>query len=140
MADNLEAVHMNAGLDLLRAAGLTVYPDADGNVPLARDRAETYVLAYVSIERPTGGASNRINGDSDTWITRYYCHCVGPNEYSAGAIAGRVRVAMLDVTPAMAGRTPTPIRQDADQPTQRDESTGTAVYDRVVVYRLRTSP
>lgn len=140
MADNLEAIHVNAGLDPLRAEGLTVYPDADGNVPLARERAQEYVLVYVSIERPTGGASNRINGGSDTWITRYYCHCVGPNYYSAGAIAGRVRTALLDVTPVMAGRTPTPIKQDADQPPQRDDSTGTAVYDQVVVYRLRTSP
>lgn len=143
MADTLEADHINAGLDLLRAVpGLTVYPDAEGNVPLARERADHYVLVYTSIERPPGiaGASNRITGGSDTWITRFYCHCVGPNEYSAAAVAGLVRGALLDVTPVMTSRTPSPIRQDADQPTQRDDATGDPIYDRVVVYRLRTSP
>jgi len=143
VADTLEAAHIDAVLNLLRAdASLTVYPDAEGFVPLERDRADHYVVVYTSIERPPGiaGASNKLTGRSDTWIARYYCHCVGPNEYSAAAVAGRVRVALLDVTPVMAGRTPTPIRQDGDQPPTRDDSTGGPIYDRVVIYRLRTSP
>lgn len=143
MADTLEAAHINAALDLLRAdTNLTVYPDPEGLVPLERDRADHYVIVYTSIERPPGlaGASNRLPGRSDTWVVRYYCHCVGPNAYSAAAVAGRVRVALLDVTPTITGRTPKPIKQDGDQPANRDDSTGSPVYDQVVIYRLRTSP
>lgn len=142
MADTLERDHIDAALGLLRAdAGLTVYPDAEGNVPAIV--ADHYVRVYTSIERPTGvsGASNKLTGSSDTWVTRYYCHCVGPNEYSCAAVAGRVRVALLDVTPmTVPGRICKPIRQEADNPANRSEATGETSYDRLVVYAMRTSP
>lgn len=141
MADTLERDHIDGGLALLRAdTGLTVYPDAEGFVPEAPSMPDHYVRVYTSIERPINGASNRLDGRSSTWVVRWYVHGVGPNEYAALAVAMRVRAAWLDITPTVAGRVCGPIRQEASQPTSRTEHTGTAVYEKVDVYRMQTSP
>lgn len=139
MADLLDQLHIDAAMDRLRADGsLTVYPDAEGLVPLAP--SPPYVRVYTAIERPADASGNDLGGSSGTWTVRWYCHCVGATEYAAAAVAMRVRSALLDVRPTVAGRACGPIRQDAGQPTTRDESTGIAVYDRVDVYRLTTMP
>jgi hypothetical protein len=139
VTDVFEHDHMDAALALLRAdSGLTVYPDAQGFVPAAF--ADHYVRVYCEIDRPIDGPANKIDGLSASWVVRWYCHCVGPNEYSAVAVAGRVRALLLDVTPSITGRVCWPIRQDASQPTIRDESTGTTAYDRVLVFAMTTGP
>jgi hypothetical protein len=143
VADLFDAQHIDAGLSLLRAdASLTVYPDAEGNVPAAVDMASEYVRVHTAIERPTGisGAANRLDGLSSTAVVRWYCDCVGPNEYASLAVGMRVRAALLDQIPVIAGRTCGPIRQEAAAPTTRSEVTGIPVYDRVYVYRMQTSP
>jgi hypothetical protein len=141
MADLLDQLHINAGLGLLRADGsLTVYPDTEGNTPLPASRADHYVRVYTSIERPAEHGNNNLGGASSTWTVRWYCHCVGPNEYSAAAVGMRVRAALLDVRPTIAGRTCGLIRQDAGNPPTRDETTGVPVMDEVTVYRLVTGP
>lgn len=137
MTDLLEEQHIDAGLGLLRGdTGLTVYPDAEGIVPA--NPAPPYVRVYTNIDRPLDGSGNKLDGRSATWVVRYYCHCVGANEYAAAAVAMRVRTQLLDVVPTIAGRTCFQIKQDASEPTRRDESTGTTVYTRPVVYRLTT--
>lgn len=140
MADLLDKLHIDAGLGLLRAAGLTVYPDPEGNTPAPAGRAQAYVRVYTSIERPVDSPGNSMGGASNTWTVRWYCHCVGPNEYSSAAIAMRVRAALLDQRPTIVGRSCGLIRQADAYPTNRDETTGTPVMDTAVVYRLTTQP
>lgn len=139
MSDLLERLHIDAALDLMRAdAGLTVYPDPEGTVPLAP--APPYVRVYTTIDRPPDDPGNALAGLSSTWIVRWYVHCVGDTEYAAAAMAMRVRSAVLDRRPVISGRNCGPIRQEAGQPPTRDESTGVSVFDEVLVYRLRTEP
>jgi len=141
MADLLDKLHIDAGPDLARAvAGLTVYPNAEGFTPEPPDRAEQYVRFYATISRPRAADGNALNGLSTTWTTTYYAHCVGPNEYSSAAIAMLVNRALIDQRPAIAGRSVGMIGQAAEQPPTRDESTGRAVFDTVVVYELVTTP
>lgn len=143
MADLFDRQHIDAGLDLLRAvANLTVYPDAEGNVPAAVDMAPQYVRVHTTIERPTGisGAANKIDGASVTAVVRWYCDCVGPNEYATLAVGMLVRAALLDVVPVIPGRTCGPVRQEAAEPTTRSEGTGVTVYSRPYVYRMQSSP
>lgn len=139
MTDTLERDHIDAALALLRAdSGLTVYPNAEGFVPTTL--TVPYVRVYTSIERPETGVANALDGLSATWVVRWYCHCVGGTEYSAAAVAMHVRAAVLDRRPTVSGRVCGLIRQESSQPTQRDESTGVAVYDRVDVYRMASAP
>jgi hypothetical protein len=139
MADLLDKAHVDAALTLLRAdAGLTVYPDAEGNTPAVR--AQRYVRVYAHIERPRSAEGNALDSRSVAWTTRWYLHCVGPNEPSATAVAMRANRALMDVRPTIAGRSCDLIEQEASNPPTRDESTGAAVFDQVDVYTLRTLP
>jgi hypothetical protein len=80
-----------------------------------------------------------VAGLSTTWTTRWYLHCVGANEYAAAAVRMRARVALLDFRPTIAGRNCGPIRLEASNPPQRDDSTGVLVVDALDVYRLLTT-
>lgn len=138
MADLLDLAHINAGLALLRAdASLVVYPDAEGFTPVVP--APKYVRVYATIERPADAGANALAGASQQWVTRWYCHCVGANEYSALAVQMRVRANLLDVRPVIAGRNCGLIREDQALPPTKDDSTGGTVFDAVVVYRLITT-
>lgn len=141
MADLLDRLHIDAFLDRLRAdvaaPALVVYPNAEGFVPT--NPPPPYVRAYFTIERPIDAGGNSLAGISATWTTRAYIHSVGTNEYAATAYAMRVRVALLDFRPTIAGRVCWPIRHEAAQPVQRDEATGTPVFDKSDVYVLKTS-
>lgn len=138
MLDLLDLQHINAGLDLLRAdTGLVVYPDAQGFTPALP--AAQYVRAYATIERPADALGNSMAGISQQWTVRWYCHCIGANEYSSIAVGMRVRAALLDVRPVIAGRNCGLIREDQAMPPTKDDSTGLAVFDAVAVYRLSTT-
>jgi len=141
MADTLDQLHINAGLDRLRAdtgpPALVVYPNAEGFVPT--NPAPPYIRAYTTIERPIEAGGNSVAGLSITWTTRWYLHCVGVNEYSASAIRMRARAQLLDFRPTIAGRNCGPIRLETSNPPLRDESTGVPVMDAVDVYRLLTT-
>lgn len=139
MADLLDKLHIDAGLDLLRAdAALVVYPDTEGNVDI--EPSPPYVRVYSYIERPPDDPANGLDGLSSAWTTRWYCHCIGANESSAAAVAMRVRAALLDVRPTITGRSCDLIKQEAANPPTPDSSTGPTVLDAVVVYRLMTLP
>lgn len=134
--------HADAVLALLNAAtGTPALTVLDGSVP--QGAALPYVLVYLS-DRTPGAAdvpdSTPLQGDSDRLVTTIYCHCVGGNAKAARAVAQRVRGALLNVTPAIAGRICWPIRADEDQPPQRDETTGPVVMDLVSMYRLESVP
>jgi len=138
VTDLLDRLHIDAGLDLLRAdAGLTVYPNAEGFIPPSVTLP--YVRVYATIERPPDADGNSLAGLSQRWLVRWYCHCVGVNEYSALAIQMRVRAALLDQQPTIAGRICGRIREDQALPPNRDETTGSAVFDAIVIYRLMTT-
>lgn len=135
--------HADAVLALLRGdAQLTVYPVADGEpgsgtglVPAGA--TPPYVAVHITADRPLG---ETLDMRSSRMVVRAYCHCVGDNLTAARAVADRVATRLLDVKPAIAGRSCFPIRHDASQPVRPDESTGRLVVDLVDVYRLESLP
>ena len=137
MTVELDQAHAAAGLNLLRAdTALTVH---DGRVP--DGAVPPYVVVYTTVEWPTDDPDNGIDHLSTTCVTRWFCHCVGSNAAAARAVAGRVRVALLDVRPPIPGRVCERIKSEAaSAPPRRDESTGRLVMDAVQVYRMRSRP
>lgn len=110
----------------------------DGRVP--KDQARPYVLVYFDDTDPELAESRPLAGDSERHVLRAICHSVGDNGQAARMVADRVRAALLDVVPTVAGRTCMPIRREDGQPPQRDEQTGTLVMDKVDIYRLESLP
>lgn len=144
MADLLEHDLIDAAPALLRLdAGppaLNVYPDADGNVPERPDVLAGYVRWYASTEWPKDGDANALDGLSVTTTTRWYLHCVGGTEYTAAAIAMRVRTALLNARPSVAGRICGMIYQESAEVTNRSELGGAPLYVRPVVYAMVSAP
>jgi hypothetical protein len=139
VTDQLDYLHAQAGLNLLRAdSALTVVPDLEGNVPA--ELPDRYVRVYTDVSWPDSPEGRALDSRSATCTTRYYTHAVGPNEVSALIVAGRVRAALLDQRPTVTGRVVGMIRQEVSNPPTRDESTGVAVFDAVRVYVLQTQP
>jgi hypothetical protein len=137
MADLADWQHYDAFMSLLRADGqLTSYPDNTGFTP--KVAGPEYVRVYMSIDRQAGADGNSLAGRSSTWTARYFCHCVGENEYGAVAIAMRVRALVLDVRPTITGRSVGLIREEQAPPPGKDDATGDAVFDALCVYRLTT--
>lgn len=110
----------------------------DGKVPTGQTLP--YVLVYFDDTDPELHDSRPLTGASQRHITRAIAHCVGANAQAARMVADRVRTALLDVVPTVTGRTCLPIRREDGQPPVRDETTGTAVFDSVNVYRLESVP
>lgn len=136
--------HEAAVLALLTAApgspALVVY---DGFVPADVPEGAAYAVVYFVTGAPPAEqdpqASN-LTGDSLRRDCSVYVHSVGATQSAARKVDGRVRGALLDVTPAVSGRAAWPIRNTENQPAQRDESTGHPVFDIVSVYRLSSMP
>lgn len=134
MSDDPHAV---AFLELLRGVdGLRVFPTPDGAYPDAQTPLP-YVVAWVSVRYDLGPT---IDLRSSRGVATATIHSVGANDTAARVVAGRVRGALLDVTPAMTGRRPFPIRHDDGPPARVDESTGRRVVDQVDLYRLESLP
>jgi hypothetical protein len=131
--------HAAAVLALLNAVddvpALVVH---DGRVP--NGATAPYVLVYFDDSDPELTDSRPLTGASQRHVLRAICHSVGTNGQAARMVADRVRTALLDVVPAVIGRTCMPIRREDGQPPQRDEDTGTTVFDKVDVYRLESLP
>ncbi|WP_432050311.1 hypothetical protein [Verrucosispora sp. NA02020] len=131
--------HADAYLGLLRAVpGLVVF---DGAVPAAT--RPPYVVVYVVVDDSDGQSpdwGDGLDGTSGVVTARAYCHSVGANAAAARIVAGRVREALIDQQPPIAGRSVGMIRKDFSSPPVRDESTGVLVMDQIDVYRLRTNP
>ena len=132
------AAHADALLGLLRAATvpkqLVVF---DGAEP---DPAPSppYVVAYINVE--TTDQSN-VTGQSDRVVARIYCHSIGAATGAAARIvADRVRGALLNQRVTVTGRDSGLIRHESSIPPQRDDSTGTPVFDQVDAYRVETWP
>lgn len=118
----------------------------DGHVPRAssgQPQRPPYVLVYLSVGAP-GAALEPGKSDatfrSQLFRTSAICHSVGVDASAARSVADRVRAAVLDVTPAVAGRSCWPIRWVDGQSARRDETTGMAVIDVIDVYEFDSVP
>lgn len=137
--------HAQAVLGLLDAddtpPALVVY---DGVVPSGVDpRTSPYVVVYFATVTPGAAeAPDKVDltGDSEVMQVDAYCHSVGGSGAAARIVATRVRAALLNARPEIAGRVCFPIRHVDNQPPRRDEDTGSLVVHTVDVYRLLTVP
>ncbi len=141
ITDGLDQALANAGIALLQAdlgpPALVVY---DGVVPNGASADGGYVLVYTTVSRPSDDPDNSADGRTRVWVARWICHCVGTSAGGVRGVAQRVRTALLDVRPTIAGLSPGLIRLEGDsQPPQRDETTGALVMDAVETYRLRAT-
>lgn len=132
--------HFAAFFGLLQAdATLNPY---DGEVP---DGAPTRrSVVYFFVMTPDGLAAPDavdLTFDSDVIDGRAYVHNVGVTPKSARIQSDRVRTAVLNRTPAIAGRSCFPVRWLDGQPPQRNEEVpGGPVHDLVDVYGWRSVP
>lgn len=136
MSDQLDELHAQAGIARLQADATLVVVD---KAPVGVSQAPPYVRVYTHIERPAGHHANKLAGTSDTYVVRWYCHCVGANDTSSRTVAMRVRAALLDYRPTIAGRDCGLIRMDSSVPAQRDESTGAMVIDSLLIFSMSST-
>lgn len=138
MTDQLDTAIITAGLDLLRAdASLNVQ---DGTVAAGTPRP--YVLVYGWVGYPEDADSNALDGLSRTIWIRWYLHCVGDTRESASAMAQRARTQLLDqhlTLPAYPQVEFGLIKEESALRPALDESTGVAVFDAIVVYKVRAT-
>lgn len=106
-------------------------------------QAKPYVLVYFRLVTPSGEAEMDKVGfeeTSDVITTTAYCHSVGGSPDAALSVAARVRAALLGVIPVIADRVCYPVQHSDSVPADRDETTGTDVYDQIDTYSFTTSP
>lgn len=135
--------HAQAVLDLLDADNTApALVPLDGKVPVGT--VPPYALVYFRFDRPdaaTDPDKADLSFDQVSLRTVATVHSVGGATASAArAVAVRVAAALLNVTPAVAGRSCFPIRWVDGQDAARDESTGTTVFDQVDVYEFLSTP
>lgn len=138
ITDGLDQALVNAGFALLAAdVGPPALVVFDGVVPANTPVNAGYVLVYTSTEWPAGATGDALDGLSGSPTVRWICHCVGGSASAARAVRQRVRTALLNKRPTIAGLNVGIIREEPGfAPPQRDETTGTPVMDAVVTYRL----
>lgn len=110
----------------------------DGHVPAGQQ--PPYVLVYLRGVSPEDAESRSMAGPSERFVLTATCHSVGATAMAARVVAQRVRAALLDVRPTVAGRSCFPIRHEESVEPQRDETTGVLLMDQVDVYRLESVP
>lgn len=135
--------HVDAFLALLRAAPPAVTPMVVHHGRVPNGSTPPYVLAYFTTTRPDGTS---FTNEQDEAVTRIVLHCVAGQALDGDAtavtaVADRVELGVLGVTPTIAGRSCWPIRDDGDAPPPTvDESTDVAVWTQRVTYVLRSIP
>lgn len=111
---------------------VTVY---DGGVP----NSPTY--PYVVLYGDQGAALANAYTEVSTYRSfRVQTTTVAVNQPQARALAERVESALLDVRPAVTGRTCGPIRKEASQPVRRDDDVDPAVFYAVDIWLLTSVP
>lgn len=143
MTDGLDQLLADAGLNLLRAdigpPALVVYDGAVPNVvPPNPPAPPPYVVVYTTISHPDDPGSTSLSGVVRRAHVRWTCHCVGGDHKASRAVAQRVRTALLNIRPVVAGMNVGLIKDDQDVPPDptRDETTGAVVIDTVHVFSL----
>lgn len=140
MTDGLDVALANAGLALLQAdVGPPALVVFDGVVPAGTSVNAGYVLVYSTVDRPSEAEDNPLNGQSRTWVARWILHNVGGTALAARGVAQRSRTALLDVRPTVTGLSCGLIRWESTTPPQRDETTGSPVFDLVETFRLNAT-
>jgi hypothetical protein len=91
-------------------------------------------LGYIQIQWPRDGIGTALDALQRTITATATFHSVGLSAAAARAVDMQVRSSLLNVRPVIAGRNCSPIKQDAAEPPDRDESTGKLVMDAVSVY------
>lgn len=134
MTDGLDVALVNAALNLLNGVtALTVY---DGAVPNPTP-APPYVVVYSIVSWPADDdAVGSLDGKTRRATVRWICHCIGGSQQACREVAQLVRTALLDQRPTVAGVTCGFIRDEQDDPPDRNEQTGSVVFDAVHVYRM----
>lgn len=134
--------HANAVLGLLVPPSVPVTTGVlDGFVPDGTPRPYLLVYMYLmtldGLQAPDAVPLSFDSDVVDFWI---YCHCVGGDAVAARSVSAQARLALLNVTPSVAGRSCFPIRHREGSPPRRDEETGPLVMDQVDVYSFRSLP
>ena len=142
MSDTLDEQHASVALDLLDANAALSGRVHDGEVPAGATRP--YVLVYTDIRWPPGeeGAANAFDHASVTCRTTWYLHCVAESAAAVRQLTGQVRVSLLDASPLVVptGRACARLTEDDAQPPAKDETTGTTVFDGVLVFSMISVP
>ena len=143
MALNILQLHKQAFLDLLDADNASpALVVLDGLVP--DGQTAPYVLLYIGFRTPAGPDEPEkvsLEAASDVLYATATCHSVGGNAHASLGVAGRVRAALSGVQPAIAGRAGcSRIQQIDGAPTNRDETTGIALFDTVDVWQFFSLP
>lgn len=150
MALNILQLHAQAYIDLLAAddvaPALVVLPGGVPRDPVSGKPsvAPPYVVVYFGFRTPKASDEPDKVGLEEAASSALYtvaaCHSVGGNQHAALAVGGRVRAALLGVTPVIAGREVGPIKPADSAPVQRDETTGVMVADLVDVWEFLSLP
>lgn len=143
MALNILQAHKQVFLDLLDADNASPALVAlDGEVP--DGTTPPYVLIYMAFRTPSGAEEPEkvsFEAASDVLYASAWCHSVGGTAHGSLAVAGRVRAALRGVIPVIAGRGECSRIGNVDgTPTNRDETTGVAVFDTVDVWQFFSLP
>lgn len=116
------------------APALNVY---DGEVPAGIEpRTSPYVLCRFSEIRP----ELNYRGVTHVYGIQVTTFCVAGSDATSRTVAGRVRAALIDVAPTVAGRKCFPIRWEESADMRLNERTGSAVATLMVAYSLRSVP
>lgn len=109
----------------------------DGVVPSNVDPKLTpYVLVRFSEAPP----ELNFGGFTHVYALRVFCHVVAGSDAAVRTVVDRVRTALQDVTPTVAGRKCWPIRWEDSAEQDANERTGTVVASMIVGYVLRSVP
>lgn len=140
---SLEEEHARIALDLLDAAPVLAGKVFDGVVP-SPTPPPPWLLVYSLVRWPDAdeAAAANLGRDSITCEVEWYVHCVGSSATAARVMAGHARSLLLGQLPLTVptGRSVEPIRQIDAQPPARDETTGTAFMDAVLVFATISVP
>jgi len=132
--------HATAVLALLAAAPPLDRPLVVCDGVVASGIRPPYVVVYFADADPEEAESRDLTMSTDRHVLRIYTHSVGATAAAAREVGKRVRQALRDVAPSVAGRQCWPIRREDGAPSRRDETTGSLVMDQVSVWRLESVP
>lgn len=130
--------HAQAVRTLFTPSGLTPLDGAvtEGETP-------PYLLVAFRFSTPDAEAEpdkTDLSFNQTAVAVEITCHSVATTTTGARAIADRVRSALLNATPTVAGRSCFPVRHIDGQEPRRDESTQATIFDQIDVYRFTSVP
>lgn len=139
---NVLQAHKKVFLDLLDADNVSpALAVLDGVVGTGQQMP--YVLVYFGARTPLSvDEPDKVSLENtcDVLNATVTCHSVADSVQGALGVAGRVRAALLGVTPTVAGRVCFPIVHLDGVPASRDETTLDPVFDVVDQYRFTSLP